>query len=99
MASHNTRYLLKRLIIFQYYVENLREDGVNAKGRFRRDGFFQERKEKGEFHLLVKDIKLFDHSFFLKYFEMNPSIYEKLLSWVGAFLKKQETHIGRIGIF
>ena len=49
---------------------------------------YQERKEKGEFHLLVKDLKLFEHSFFFKYFRMNPCTYEKLLSWVGPFLKK-----------
>ena len=54
---------------------------------------YQERKEKGEFYLLVKDLKLFDHSFFFKYFRMNPCTYEKLLSWVGPFLKKQVTNM------
>ena len=47
---------------------------------------YQERKEKGEFHLL----------FFFKFFRMNPSTYEKLLSWVGPFLKKLEININPV---
>ena len=32
---------------------------------------FAERKQKGEFHLLVRDLKLHDDEYFLKYFSIN----------------------------
>ena len=53
---------------------------------------FQERSTKGEFHLLVKDMELFDHELFFSQFRMTPQKLEELLSWVGPLLvKKTET--------
>ena len=43
---------------------------------------FQERKQKGEFNILIKDMKLFDSEWFFRYFRMSPTTFEHLLSWV-----------------
>ena len=47
-----------------------------------------ERSWKGEYHLLVKELKLFDHEFFYKQFRMSPSRYEILLQLVGPLITK-----------
>ena len=49
---------------------------------------FAERKQKGEFHFLINDLKLFDHQFFFVQFRMLPSKLEELLAWVGPKIKK-----------
>ena len=41
-----------------------------------------ERHSKGEFHVLVKELKLFDHEFFFKQFRMTPEKLEKFLTMV-----------------
>ena len=43
---------------------------------------FMERHSKGEFHVLVKELKLFDHEFFFKQFRMTPEKLEKFLTMV-----------------
>ena len=40
---------------------------------------FEEHKKKGEFHLLVQDMGVFDREYFLKYFQMTVTQYEELL--------------------
>ena len=37
---------------------------------------YQERKNKGEFHLLIKDMMLYDHFLFFQFFRMNPTQYD-----------------------
>ena len=32
----------------------------------------RERKQKGKFHLLIKELRLHDHNYFFKYFRMSP---------------------------
>ena len=49
---------------------------------------FAEREEKSEFHLLVKDMQLFDSEYFFKSFRMSPGAFELLLSWVAPYIKK-----------
>ena len=49
---------------------------------------FAEREEKSEFHLLVKDMQLFDSEYFFKSFRMSPGTFEALLSWVAPYIKK-----------
>ena len=41
-----------------------------------------EREEKGEYHHLVRELRLFDHELFFKMFRMNPMKYEELLGWL-----------------
>ena len=49
---------------------------------------YKERKEKGEFHLLIKDMKLFDHQYFFQHFRMTPSRFEELLGYIAPSLLK-----------
>ena len=93
MAAHNIRVLLKKLIIFQLLRRRIQRRQNKYKKSFWIRRIYEERQEKGEFHLLVKDLRLFDHLYFFKCFRMSPSTFEKLLSWVGPFLTKQETNM------
>ena len=52
-----------------------------------------ERKQKGEFNMLVKDLRLHDELFFFKYFRMSPTIFEELLTWIAPYIQKQETKV------
>ena len=56
-----------------------------------------ERKTKGKFHLLIKEMMLSDHEYFFRYFRMSPSIYEKLLSWIVPAIKKSPQKREAIG--
>jgi len=49
---------------------------------------FVERRSKGLYNVLVKDLKLFDHEYFFKAFKMNPTTFEELLSWIAPFIQK-----------
>ena len=49
---------------------------------------FQERKQKGEYHLLLQDLRLHDHEYFFKCFRMSHSKYEELLRLVAPFIRK-----------
>ena len=49
---------------------------------------YQERKQKGEFHLLIKDMMLHDNFLFFKYFRMNPTQYEQLLQKIAPRITK-----------
>lgn len=49
---------------------------------------FQERKRKGEFYLLVQDLRLYDEEYFFKYFRMSVMQYEELLSMVAPIIQK-----------
>lgn len=49
---------------------------------------FLEREQKSEFHLLVKDMYLFDHEYFYKCFRMSPTTFELLLSWIAPLITK-----------
>ena len=50
---------------------------------------YQERKTKGEFYLLVQDLRLFDDELFFRYFRMNASKFEELLLMVAPKIKKK----------
>ena len=49
---------------------------------------YSERKQKGEFNMLVKDLRLHDELFFFKYFRMSPAIFEELLTWIAPYIQK-----------
>ena len=49
---------------------------------------YQERKLKGEFHLLIKEMMLQDHALFFAYFRMSPTKYEQLLAIVAPRIQK-----------
>ena len=49
---------------------------------------YQERKLKGEFRLLIKDMVLCDNFLFFKYFRMSPTQYEELLQEIDPRIQK-----------
>ena len=58
---------------------------------------FRERKQKGEFHLLINELRIHDHEYFFKYFRMSPSKYEELLQLVGPHITKSSKKREAIG--
>ena len=58
---------------------------------------FQERYTKGEFNLLSHDLRLHDEEYFFKYFRMNVTQYELLLSKVAPFIRKTSKFREAIG--
>ena len=49
---------------------------------------FQERKLKGKYALLVKDLKSCDNEYFFKYFRMDPITFEWLLQQLAPHIVK-----------
>ena len=49
---------------------------------------FEEREEKSEFNILVRELQIFDHEYFFKSFRMSPTKFERLLSWVAPHITK-----------
>ena len=47
-----------------------------------------DRKIKGEFHTLIQDLKLHDAEYFFKYFRMNTTQYENLLTMIAPRIQK-----------
>eukprot|EP00112_Aurelia_sp_Birch-Aquarium-sp1_P001674 Seg1181.5 transcript_id=Seg1181.5/GoldUCD/mRNA.D3Y31 product="Protein ANTAGONIST OF LIKE HETEROCHROMATIN PROTEIN 1" protein_id=Seg1181.5/GoldUCD/D3Y31 len=95
MAAVNLRFLLllRRARIQRYLLWRKRRLSLlRKKGRrFWVRKIFAERKEKGEYYTLVRDLRLHDQEIFFRYFRMSPTTYEKLLGYVGADLKKVTT--------
>ena len=50
---------------------------------------YDEHLQKGEFHLLGRDLRLHDHEYLFKYFRMSPTVFEELLSIVSPIMLKQ----------
>ena len=47
------------------------------------------RKWKGEYHVLVREMILFDHETFYKQFRMSISLYETLLQMIAHLITKK----------
>ena len=58
---------------------------------------YQERKQKGEFHLLINEMRLHDHELFFRYFRMSPTRYEHLLEQIGHAITKSSIKREPIG--
>lgn len=80
MAALNRRILL--LIILRRRLMRKR----NPKFWVRR--IYKDRKQKGEFHTLIQEAKVFDHQLFFKMFRMLPEKFETLLRIVGPRISK-----------
>ena len=52
---------------------------------------FEDRSKKGEFHLLVRDLRLHDRQYFFRCFRMSPSTIEELLSFIAPAIIKKTT--------
>ena len=54
---------------------------------------FQARRTKGEYHTLINEMHLVDHSSFYKYFHMSPERFSHLLSLVGPSISHEITKL------
>ena len=84
--------LRRRLLIGKMlYMRHFKKNSGKYKIRFWVRTIYSERKQKGEFNMLVKDLRLHDELFFFKYFRMSPAIFGELLTWIPPYIQKQET--------
>ena len=90
MAALNKRRILLLLLL-------RRRQDLKKSPRFWVRKIFKERKEKGEYHVLVKEAKLFDHELFFKMFRMLPPKFDELLQLVGPRLIKTRARREPIG--
>ena len=93
MAAVNIRHLLKvKINIIRLLLLRRRRKRLEKyKERFSVRRIYPERKQKGEYHLLVKELMLYDEEYFFHCFRMSPTTLEKLLSWIGPLLKRAST--------
>ena len=99
MASINKRYILYLLLRRRYlFLYNLHQKMLreNTKTRKRKRRFwirklYEERNVKGEYKLLINDMRLHDHEMFFRYFRMFPKTYESLPKLIGPDIKKVST--------
>jgi len=54
----------------------------------RENDLLRERKAKGEFVLLIKEMKFHDHALFFAYFRMSPTKYEQVLTIVAPRIQE-----------
>ena len=52
---------------------------------------YRDRLEKGEFHMLVRNLRLHDHEYFFSCFCVSPLTFEELLSFVVPIIAKKIT--------
>ena len=58
---------------------------------------YKDMKQKGELHLLIREMKLHDHTLFFQYFRMSPTQYEDLLKQIAPVIQKQSEKREPIG--
>ena len=90
MSALNKRLHIRRMILLLLLVRKRRQR-LKYRKRFWVRQIYAERRWKGEFNLLVRDLMLCDHEYFFRYFRMSPTTFEMLLSWVAPLIKKQST--------
>ena len=55
------------------------------------------RKENGEYHDLIQEMRLIDPERHFVYFRMSEDLFDELLQSIGPFLARPETHKYSIG--
>ena len=93
MAVDNLSKVLiyrKSLILKLLALQSLKQKSQKRK-RFWMRRIYLERQQKGEFHLLAREMILFDHEYIFKCFRMFPSTYEQLLGWLAPLISKEST--------
>ena len=94
MAAINRRLLLLQILklsilsILLLHRQKRNRGIVSRKKRMWIRKLFQERRSKGLYNVLVKDLMLFDHEYFFKAFKMSPTRFEELLSWIAPLISK-----------
>lgn len=86
MAAVNRRLLLLLLL------RNRRAKRIREQQKYKKDiwvrRIFAERRAKGEYCTLIREMRLFDHEYFFKQFRMTPARFDHLLSLVGPDITK-----------
>ena len=77
----------RQLLLVMILRRRLRKKNQNFVGRLWVRKIYEERKEKGEFHLLIQEMKLFDHQYFYQQCRMSPPKFEELLNLVARGLR------------
>ena len=93
MAVDNLSKVLiyrKSVILKLLAMQSLKQKSQKRK-RFWMRRIYLERQQKGEFHLVSREMMLFDHEYFFKCFRMTPSTYEQLLGWLAPLISKEST--------
>ena len=92
-STYLVQLLLRRRLLIgkMLYMRHFKKNSGKYKIRFWVRTIYSERKQKGEFNMLVKDLRLHDELFFFKYFRMSPAIFGELLTWIPPYIQKQET--------
>ena len=75
MALTKILLVKKRLLLLKLLNQTENKNGRKKKLFWVRK-LYAERLQKGEFHLLVRDLRLHDHEYFFKYFRMSPIVFE-----------------------
>ena len=80
----------KQLLIILLLRRRLKRKELKArkKKRFWVRKIYAERIEKGEYHTLVRQMKIFDKEFFFQHFRMGPEKFEELLRYVAPRITK-----------
>ena len=86
MAATSNGKQLRRIILLYLLIRRIQRRKYFKSKWVRK--LFVERKIKGEFWLLIKDMELYDHEYFFKSFRMSPTSLEQLLSWIGPRIFK-----------
>ena len=86
MAATSNGKQLRRIILL-YLLRRRIQRRKYFKSKWVRK-LFVERKIKGDFWLLIKDMELYDHEYFFKSFRMSPTSLQQLLSWIGPRIFK-----------
>ena len=97
MAAINHIYLhyllLRRKLILLYAFRQRRNKPKKKQRRFWMRRLYEERNFKGEYRLLVHDLRLYDHEMFFRYFRMMPETFETLLMLTAPVIKKKITRM------
>ena len=94
MAAFNMKYLLllkQKVILQTLYLRRISCKTTKKKGKYWVRKIYAKRQIKGEYHLLVQDLKLHEQDYFFRCFRMSPENFEMLLSWIGPKIKKVTT--------
>lgn len=88
-AEVNRRFFLqKKLLLLLMLNRRHKKTKFRYKKRFWTRQLFLERERKGEFQNLVRDLRLFDETYFYRNFRMSTQRFEQLLSWIGPHIYK-----------
>ena len=94
MAAVDRRFILMQILqlnmVLLMMLRRRRRERIAKpkKKRMWMRRLFVERRSKGLYNVLVKDLKLFDREYFFKAFKMNPNPFEEILSWIAPFIQK-----------